>query len=395
MRSDPDARADTRMMGIVHQALRRDLGRARTALASTPPPPPVQYRAITDHLLWMMEFLRAHHRSEDDGLFPRVRERDPDAAELLDAMVTDHETIAAAVAEVESAATSPEPGGSAELQRLLAALEHLSDVLLPHLQQEESAVMPAVSGAITNREWRALEKEHNLDPKSFVELGREGHWLLDEAGPEDRRTVLELVPPVPRFVLLHGFARSYRRRTSACWQPPSPPRRVQKTGRCIVDVDADIDAVWEVVRDVTRVGEWSHECVQVEWLDGCTAPQPGARFRGRNHAGFVRWGRVSEIVAADPYELVWRTVPTALYPDSSEWRITLRPGDDGGTTIEQAFRVIRAPKVLDAVYATMVPGHRDRTAALTADLRRLGECAATQRQSPGGRVAPVVVGETR
>ena len=28
MTSDPDAPADTRMMGIVHDALRRDLGRA-------------------------------------------------------------------------------------------------------------------------------------------------------------------------------------------------------------------------------------------------------------------------------------------------------------------------------------------------------------------------------
>jgi hypothetical protein len=39
--------------------------------------------------------------------------------------------------------------------------------------------------------------------------------------------------------------------------------------------------------------------------------------------------------------------------------------------------VVRAPKLLDFVYATMVPAHRDRAAALTDDLRRLGALART------------------
>jgi hypothetical protein len=153
-----------------------------------------------------------------------------------------------------------------------------------------------------------------------------------------------------------------------------PKRRVQKSGRCEVQTDAALDAVWDVVRDVTRVGEWSHECVSVAWLGGVTSATPGARFRGRNHAGIFRWGRVCEIVAAEPYELVWRTVPTALYPDSTEWTIRLHPAD-GGTQIEQTFTVVRAPKLLDIVYGLVIPAHRDRTAALTGDLRRLGHLA--------------------
>jgi hypothetical protein len=158
-------------------------------------------------------------------------------------------------------------------------------------------------------------------------------------------------------------------------------RRVQKQGRCEVHTNARIDTVWEVVRDVTRTGEWSHECVSVEWLADATEARPGARFRGRNRASVFRWGRVCEVVSAEPHEVVWRTVPTALSPDSTEWAIKL--GEDGqGTTIEQRFQVIRAPKVLDVLYALLIPSHRDRTAALTDDLRRLGEVASRVSSPP-------------
>jgi hypothetical protein len=84
---------------------------------------------------------------------------------------------------------------------------------------------------------------------------------------------------------------------------------------------------------------------------------------------------VCEVRTAEPYEFVWRTVPTTFYPDSSEWRVRLEEGD-GGTRIEQSFHVLRAPKVLDIAYATILPTHRDRSEALRDDLRRLGEVAA-------------------
>ena len=239
--------------------------------------------------------------------------------------------------------------------------------------------MPLASRLVTAAEWHAIEKEHNLDPKSTSELGFEGHWLIDGATPADRSIVLGLVPPVPRFVLLHGFARRYRRHADACWGGAErPARHVQMENRVAVTVETDIDAVWEVVRDVTRVGEWSHECVSAEWLDGAVQAAPGARFRGRNRAGVLRWGRTCEVVSSEPYALVWRTVPTALYPDSSEWRITLdRAGDT--TTIAQEFRVVRAPRVLGVLYALLIPGHRDRTAALVADLERLALVAGPAR----------------
>ncbi len=364
-----DAPADTTMMRIVHDALRRDLGRARTALTEAEPPDDRRRVAIAEHLRWMMSFLEAHHRSEDLGLYPLVRERDPAAAALLDDMAADHASVAVAVGAVEVAATTygRQDGRSA----LVDALDDLCAVLLPHLQREEDEAMPVVSRVVTAAEWDAIEQEHNLDGKSVAQLGQEGHWLIDDATPEDRARVLGLVPPVPRLVLRYGFGPSYRRHARACW---GPRHRIPQRGSTAVVVDADIDDVWEVVRDPTRVGEWSHECVAGEWVGDATEARPGARFRGRNRQGLIRWGRLCEVVHAEPYELVWRTVPTRGYPDSTEWALRLTR-HDAGTRIEQSFRVVKGTR-LEPVYAVVVPAHRDRAEALARDLERIGAIAA-------------------
>ena len=376
------APADTAMMRIVHDALRRDLERVTVALA-TPGLPAARRRAIGAHLGWMMRFLHAHHASEDTGLYPLVRERAGgahDVLDVLDRMTRAHEDIATAIVNVEAAAVAlADDPSDGTTQQTTSTLDALGDVLLPHLQEEEDEAMPITSRLITAAEWQAIEKRHNLDPKSMSELGFEGHWLIDSASDADRATVIALIPPIPRFVLLHGFARRYRRHAKACWgDAESPPRRVQMENSVDVTVDADIDEVWDVVRDVTRVGVWSHECVGAAWLSDSASAIPGARFRGRNRSGLFRWGRVCEIVSAMPYELTWRTIPSTLYPDSSEWRIALHDGD-AGTTISQRFRVIRAPRLLSVLYALLLPNHRDRTNALIADLERLGEVARQQR----------------
>ena len=135
--------------------------------------------------------------------------------------------------------------------------------------------------------------------------------------------------------------------------------------------------MWAVLSDVTRIGEWSHECRGAEWLDGARAAASGVRFRGRNRAGsLVRWARVCVVRTVDaPREFAWETVGPPLMRDASLWRVRLEPVD-GGTRIRQEFRILSMAGWADRVVAALLPAHRDRTAALQADLRRLGEVSA-------------------
>ena len=47
-----------------------------------------------------------------------------------------------------------------------------------------------------------------------------------------------------------------------------------------VHINATPDQVWDLVSDVTRIGEYSPETFEAEWLDGATGPAVGASFRG-------------------------------------------------------------------------------------------------------------------
>jgi hypothetical protein len=152
--------------------------------------------------------------------------------------------------------------------------------------------------------------------------------------------------------------------------------RLARTSRVEVEVGAPLEAVWRVVADVTRTGEWSHECHRVDWLDGATSAALGARFRGSNRSLWWRWNRTSEVIELRPGRVIaWRTLPTWRFVDSTEWRITLDPLP-AGTRIVQTYQVVRCPRWWEWLAAHLIPSHRDRTAALAADLRRIGDVAA-------------------
>jgi len=73
-----------------------------------------------------------------------------------------------------------------------------------------------------------------------------------------------------------------------------------------VEVQALIDAepakVWQLVTDLPRMGEWSPENTGGHWLDGATGPAVGARFRGTNRKGALRWATTVTVTDATPGE---------------------------------------------------------------------------------------------
>ena len=68
-----------------------------------------------------------------------------------------------------------------------------------------------------------------------------------------------------------------------------------------VHMAASPEKVWALVSDVTRIGEFSPETFEAEWLDGASGPAVGAKFRGhvkRNGRGPVYW-TTCKVLASD------------------------------------------------------------------------------------------------
>jgi uncharacterized protein YndB with AHSA1/START domain len=106
------------------------------------------------------------------------------------------------------------------------------------------------------------------------------------------------------------------------------------------DIDATPEAVYDAIADVTRMGEWSKECVGCEWHDGFDGPVVGATFDGHNRNGENEWTSVGRVVEADPgrafafecsmfdfHYSTWgyRIEPTATGCRVTEWSEDLRP----------------------------------------------------------------------
>lgn len=209
--------ADTRMMGIVHNALRRDLGRLHDALSSGRPDA-ARRTALGAHATWLMDFLHEHHAGEDHGLYPLVLDKNPQARELLEVMDADHKRVIPAMDKFRDAAARwAESGGDVERVETLTALDELCAVLYPHLEREENEMMPVVADSITQRDWHQWDQKHNIKPKKLPRLAEEGNWLIDDLDPERRKIVEAEVPAIPRYIVLYGFGPGYRKRAALRW----------------------------------------------------------------------------------------------------------------------------------------------------------------------------------
>ena len=62
--------------------------------------------------------------------------------------------------------------------------------------------------------------------------------------------------------------------------------------------------MWDLISDITKMGEYSPEVFEAEWLDGASGPEVGARYRGhvkRNEIGPTYWTtcKVTECVPGE------------------------------------------------------------------------------------------------
>src|SRR5690348_3541744 len=100
-------------------------------------------------------------------------------------------------------------------------------------------------------------------------------------------------------------------------------------GTTAIDVVAPASVVYDLVTDVPAIGERSPECYRAEWLDGATGPAPGARFRGSNKIGPIRWTTTCTVTTADPEREFAFNVIGGNGRVQTQWQYRIEPTDTG------------------------------------------------------------------
>lgn len=113
-----------------------------------------------------------------------------------------------------------------------------------------------------------------------------------------------------------------------------------------VEIAASPDAVYDTVRRLERMGEWSPESTGGAWVNG-DGSSPGDQFDGINRIGDREWTATATVLRAEPgAAFSFHTGPADN--QMAEWSY-LMEASDAGTKLTEVWEVhVLPPTLVDA-----------------------------------------------
>jgi hemerythrin-like domain-containing protein len=191
---------NTNDMIAVHQVFRDALGCASQLVGSVCGDRRERVETVATFYANVLAFLHCHHEGEDELLWPKLLERAPQDADLVQRIAGQHVTVLAALTDAETKLahwiTEPDIEQGAALA---AALAVLGSELGAHLDEEERRILPLAADYLTVEEWGELPA-HGMrsftGDKLWLVLG-----LIQEQMPAPAVAAMEahMPPPVREF----------------------------------------------------------------------------------------------------------------------------------------------------------------------------------------------------
>lgn len=181
-------------MFAVHEALVGALKAAPTLVRSAPETSD-RPELIASYYENVLEFLHVHHAGEDELIYPILEERCAEERSMLEQIDAQHhlldEPMKQAQAAIAAWRATPTTEGGEQVVRLLAVID---ETLRPHLEDEETKVLPVASVWISPEEWGELPghalRSFRAD-KPWLALGLVRERLTDD----QRDHMLSGMPP--------------------------------------------------------------------------------------------------------------------------------------------------------------------------------------------------------
>ena len=191
---------DVRDMAIVHRTFRNAYEESARLVRAAPSPSPGRVTFLADHIDFGLAALHHHHEGEDELLYPKLIQRVPDQAPMTEQVEHEHLAIKTALEAASAACAAWRQRPSAETgEALAAALDHLNEVVQPHLDDEEEKVVPLAAITFTQQEWDAMGK-HGV---AWIPRNKRGiafGMLLEPLGDADRAYMMRSLPAPVRML---------------------------------------------------------------------------------------------------------------------------------------------------------------------------------------------------
>jgi hypothetical protein len=145
------------------------------------------------------------------------------------------------------------------------------------------------------------------------------------------------------------------------------------SGEFSIEINASAHRVYAIASDVTGMGERSPECDHAEWLDGATGPSVGARFRGHNHLGPLKWSTTCEVTSAVPGKEFAFHVVDGKGRVQTRWRYVI-DGDETRARLTESYEFVWCPLIARLAEAP-IPRDQQLRRGIEQTLRRIKERA--------------------
>lgn len=196
---------DLTAMYATHNALRRDLEDIARITAHSNDDP---WHILRTAAGWeqFKKILHIHHTSEDDALWPAMRQtlaNRPDDLALLDAMEAEHAAIDPVIEAIDAALTDRDTGP----QRLGDLTDALATNLNRHLEHEERETLPLIDATVTLQQWQHFGQvgASRIGPDTPWVVP----WLLEGASEETIATMLAAIPEAVRQTYHNEWRPAY------------------------------------------------------------------------------------------------------------------------------------------------------------------------------------------
>ena len=187
---------DVRDMAIVHATFRNSYAESARLVRANPTPSAERVEFLAEHIDFGIYMLHHHHESEDDLLYPLLIKRVPEQAATTEEVEAQHKAVTASIDAATSACQAWRSKPSAETGEALAvSLDSLNATLQPHLDDEESKIVPLAAVTLTQAEWAAMgENARAAIPRNKMAIA---FGMLLEPLNDDDRAYMKAELPAP------------------------------------------------------------------------------------------------------------------------------------------------------------------------------------------------------